>query len=106
MTKLTLGSDKAREAKSKTFINSPSKVHLEFSGNPQSPKNGFDTNLKQKHPFFGLREFPENSSGTSEDKFMIFFDSAWRALSDSNVSLIIKKLLGVENCSLIHCDPW
>ena len=40
VTKLSFGSDRARRAESKTYINLPSRVPLEFSRNSQSPKIG------------------------------------------------------------------
>ena len=61
-----------------------------------------DSNLRQKHPFFRLWEFAENSRGTLEDKCKNDFDSAWQALSDGVVSLVTKSLLVVENFSLSH----
>ena len=63
----------------------------------------FDSNLRQKHPIFGLWEFLENSRGTLEGKFINVFDSARRALSDPKDSLVTKILLVVENFSLSQC---
>ena len=63
-------------------------------------KPQFDSNLRQKHPIFGLWEFLENSRGTLEGKFINVFDSARRALSDPKDSLVTKILLVVENFSL------
>ena len=65
-------------------------------------KPQFDSNLRQKHPIFGLWEFLENSRGTLEGKFINVFDSARRALSDPKDSLVTKILLVVENFSLSH----
>ena len=65
-------------------------------------KPQFDSNLRQKHPIFGLWEFLENSRGTLEGKFINVFDSARQALSDPKDSLVTKILLVVENFSLSH----
>ena len=65
-------------------------------------KPQFDSNLRQKHPIFGLWEFLENSRGTLEGKFINVFYSARRALSDPQDSLVTKILLVVENFSLSH----
>ena len=67
-------------------------------------KPQFDSNLRQKHPIFGLWEFLENSRGTLEGKFINVFYSARRALSDPQDSLVTKILLVVENFSLSHCS--
>ena len=63
-------------------------------------KPQFDSNLRQKHPIFGLWEFLENSRGTLEGKFINVFDSTRQALSDPKDSLVTKILLVVENFSL------
>ena len=69
-------------------------------------KPQFDSNLRQKHPIFGLWEFLENSRGTLEGKFINVFDSARRALTDPKDSLVTKILLVVENFSLSQYYTW
>ena len=47
VTKLTFESDRTRLVESKTFINLPYKVPLEFSRNSQSPENGCHCHIRK-----------------------------------------------------------
>ena len=62
----------------------------------------FDSYLSQKHPFFRLWEFLENSRGPPGGKSEKVFCSARRVLPDGVVSLVTKNFTVVEISEICH----